>query len=176
MHRAVILDRDGVINKSIVVNGKPFPPNSVTEVEIFDDVSFCVSELRNEGFEIVVVTNQPDIARGKTNSSEVEKIHNLIRDKTGIKDFFVCPHDDSDNCNCRKPRIGLLVQAANALDLDLQRSFMVGDRWRDMEAGQKAGCSCFFINNKYSEQLPKPPYIEVESLSEATKIIIEANK
>jgi D-glycero-D-manno-heptose 1,7-bisphosphate phosphatase len=173
LNRAVFLDRDGVINKPIVVDGKPHSPSSVAEVKIYEDVDVCVSKLKNTGFEIVVVTNQPDISRGITNFEAVEEMHNLIRKKTKIMNFYICPHDEVDNCPCRKPRIGLLVQAAVALNIDLQSSYIVGDRWRDIQAGQDAGCKCFFINFNYFERLPTPPYIQVESLSEATKFIIE---
>ena len=169
MNRAVFLDRDGVINKSTVVDGKPHPPKSVNELIIFEDVETCITELKEIGFEIVVVTNQPDISRGKTSFETVNKINNRIRKKTKIINFYICPHDELDNCPCRKPRIGLLLQAASELNIDLQSSYMVGDRWRDIEAGQEAGCN-------YLEKLPSPPYIEVGSLTEATRIIIEDYK
>jgi D-glycero-D-manno-heptose 1,7-bisphosphate phosphatase len=176
LNRAIFLDRDGVINKSIVVDGKPHPPSSVNELIIFEEVEICVSELKKIGFEIVVVTNQPDISRGKTSFETVNEINNLIRKKTKINNFYICPHDELDNCPCRKPRIGLIRQAASELNIDLQGSYMVGDRWRDIEAGQDAGCKCFFINFKYLEKLPSPPFIEVGSLTEATRIIIEDYK
>jgi D-glycero-D-manno-heptose 1,7-bisphosphate phosphatase len=172
----VFLDRDGVINKSLVLNGKPFPPRSVAELQIFEEVESCVAKLERKGFEIVVVTNQPEIARGETSIKTVEEIHQTIREKTGIKNFYVCPHDDDDRCYCRKPKIGMLVEASIALNIDLQRSFLVGDRWRDIQAGQTAGCNCLFINYNYSEILPKPPYIEVRSIMQATNIITEDNK
>jgi D-glycero-D-manno-heptose 1,7-bisphosphate phosphatase len=176
LNRAVFLDRDGVINKTVVVDGKPYPPSSVKELEIFEGVDQSIDRLIKKGFEIVVVTNQPDLARGKTDLKAVEDIHNQIRQKTKIKNFFICPHDELDQCICRKPKTGLLIQAKIALDLDLQNSFMIGDRWKDIQAGQRAGCKCFFINFSYSEKLPNPPYIEVKSLTEATKFIIEDNK
>lgn len=175
MKRAVFLDRDGVINKPVVLDGHPFPPSSANEVEIFQGVEQSISKLKNDGFEIVVVTNQPDIARGKTDLKRVEEIHNLIQEKTNITNFYICAHDDIDNCDCRKPKIGLFLQAAFELDIDLKRSFMVGDRWKDIQAGQKAGCKCFFINYDYRELLPKPPYIDVKSIADVAKLIIGEN-
>lgn len=174
MRKAVFLDRDGVVNKAIVRNGAPFSPKSMQEVEIIEDVRECIIRLEKLEFQIVVVTNQPDIAREKTSLSQVNEIHDLIKKFTGIRNFFICPHDDIDNCECRKPKSGLLVQAAKLLKIDLARSYMIGDRWKDIEAGQNAGCKCIFINRNYSEKSPKFPYTEVKSLSEATVIIAGA--
>jgi D-glycero-D-manno-heptose 1,7-bisphosphate phosphatase len=171
LYRAVFLDRDGVLNKAIVRNGMPFSPKSTQEVEIIEDVKECIIGLEKLGFQIVVVTNQPDIAREEISINQVNDIHDFIKKFTGINNFFICPHDDSDNCECRKPKSGLLLQAAKLLKIDLGRSYMIGDRWKDIEAGQNAGCTCFFINRNYSETPPKHPFIEVKSLSEATSII-----
>ena len=171
MNKAVFLDRDGVVNKALVINGTPFSPRSVQEVEITQEASKCVNRLEKLGFEIAIITNQPDIARAKTTISKVNEIHDFIKEATGIKNFFICPHDDSDNRECRKPKIGLLLQAAKLLNIDLKRSYLIGDRWKDIEAGQSAGCRSIFINNNYVEKAPNFPYIEVQSLSEATQLI-----
>ena len=172
LKKAVFLDRDGVVNKAKIINGKPYPPKSKSEVEIFDDVISSVNRLKSKGFEIVVITNQPDIARKKTKLTTVLEIHEYIREKSTISNFFICPHDDVDECECRKPKIGLLVQAAQEFNIDLNGSHLVGDRWKDIKAGQDAGCTCYFINNQYSEKYPHLPYFEVKSLSDATNIII----
>lgn len=174
MNKAVFLDRDGVVNEAIVRNGVPFSPKSMREVEIIEDVKECIIRLEKLEFQIVVVTNQPDIARKKTSLSRVNEIHDLIKKATGIKNFFICPHDDRDSCQCRKPKSGLLVQAAKLLKIDLERSYIIGDRWKDIEAGQNVGCKGIFINRNYSEKPPKLPYTEVKSLSEATNIIVGA--
>ena len=174
MNKAVFLDRDGVVNEAIVRNGVPFSPKSMREVEIIEDVKECIIRLEKLEFQIVVVTNQPDIAREKTSLSQVNEIHDLIKKVTGIKNFFICPHDDVHSCECRKPKSGLLVQAAKLLKIDLERSYIIGDRWKDIEAGQNVGCKGIFINRNYSEKLPKLPYTEVKSLSEATSIIVGA--
>lgn len=171
MNKAVFLDRDGVVNEAIIRNGAPFSPKSMNEVEIIEDVRECVIRLEKLEFQIVVVTNQPDIAREKTSLSQVNEIHDLIKKVTGIKNFFICPHDDKDSCECRKPKSGLLVQAAKLLKIDLESSYIIGDRWKDIVAGQNVGCKGIFINRNYSEKSPKLPYTEVKSLSEATKII-----
>ena len=127
--------------------------------------------LHEHGFITVVVTNQPDIARGYLTIEMVSLMHSEISRATGLQNFYSCFHDDKDNCECRKPNIGLMRKAARDLDLDISKSFMVGDRWKDIEAGQRAGCKCFFIDNNYSERRPTPPFHTVISLLEAAKII-----
>lgn len=129
--------------------------------------------LRSAGFELVVVTNQPDVARGGLSEEVVESIHQELKSQLNIEHFYTCFHDDADECLCRKPKPGLLTLAANELDLDLHASFMVGDRWKDIAAGQAAGCKCFFIDYSYAEPHPKMPYVKVSSLFEATQLIIK---
>jgi D-glycero-D-manno-heptose 1,7-bisphosphate phosphatase len=170
---ALFLDRDGVIIKSYTINGKPFPPRSLDKVLLLDDVVQSVNMVKNFGFEIVVITNQPDIATGKTTIEFLNQVHEIIKDDTGINKFYICPHTDKDYCNCRKPKPGLFIQAAKELDLDLSKSFMVGDRWSDITAGQQAGCKNFFIDRGYAEKKPESPYIRVFSLLQAINFILE---
>lgn len=171
--RAVFLDRDGVINSTFVADGIPRPPQDVSEVSILPMVKEAVALLANSGFLIVVVTNQPDISRKLLSEDQVININSYIGNILGIHEFRVCPHDDSDECTCRKPKPGLLIQAANDLDIDLKSSFMVGDRWRDVSAGQAAGCEVFFIDYGYGEEKPVLPYTQVSSLFVAARIILE---
>jgi len=171
---AVFLDRDGVINAPIVIEGKPYSPRNMKEVRVLEGVRDAIPKLHNEGFELIVVTNQPDIANGFVTREFVDEIHSFLRSETGIKHFYVCVHNAEDECVCRKPKSGLLRKAALDLKLDLSSSFLVGDRWKDVEAGQDAGCKCFFIDNKYEEKRPKLPFLGVNSLLEATSLILEA--
>jgi D-glycero-D-manno-heptose 1,7-bisphosphate phosphatase len=174
MKRAVFLDRDGVLNRSNLVNGIPTPPRCVEEVEILDGVLEALQIIKYCNFFPVVVTNQPDVARRIVTKDSVEEINRYLGSKLGIEHFFTCFHNDLDECNCRKPKPGLLKTAANCLDIDLGKSFMVGDRWRDIEAGQAAGCECFFIDYKYDEKSPSLPFVRVPSLLEATRLILES--
>jgi D-glycero-D-manno-heptose 1,7-bisphosphate phosphatase len=174
--KAVFLDRDGVINRALVVEGVPHPPNSLDEVEILPGVIQAVKVLKKYQYTIVVVTNQPDIANGKSTVESVNRINEYLKKKTGIQDFYVCPHNDLSKCNCRKPKPGMLLAAANRLGIDLKKSFLVGDRWRDIEAGQNAGCRNFYINYKYNEKSPNPPFIEVSSVLEATRLIVKGGE
>jgi D-glycero-D-manno-heptose 1,7-bisphosphate phosphatase len=168
LKKAIFLDRDGVINKAIVVNGKPYSPRSVEEVEIIAGVAQSILELKNAGFEIIVVTNQPDIARKKTTTEKIQEIHDFIKKETGVNNFYLCPHDNSDTCLCRKPKAGLITRAADDLEVDLSQSYLIGDRWKDITAGQLAGCECFFIEENYLEKKPNMPYTRVKSLREAS--------
>jgi D-glycero-D-manno-heptose 1,7-bisphosphate phosphatase len=173
MKRAVFLDRDGVINKAFIVNGVPTPARSLDQLQILPKVDEALNMLRKKGFEIVVVTNQPDVSRGALSKEMVESLHQRLELQLGIQHFYTCFHGDFDNCLCRKPRPGLLNLAAADLDIDLKKSFMIGDRWRDVSAGQLAGCRCFFLNYNYTEKHPKMPYLEVSSLFDAVQIILE---
>jgi D-glycero-D-manno-heptose 1,7-bisphosphate phosphatase len=154
--------------------GKPFSPHSIDQVKIYKEVQESVVKLKQSNFEIVVVTNQPEISRGNLTLIKVNDIHNHITKKTGITNFYICPHDDNQNCYCRKPKPGLLYDAVVDLNIDLKGSYMIGDRWRDVDAGNNAGCEqTYFINRHYDEPLPSKPYSEVKSLSEAVEQILE---
>jgi len=172
MRRAVFLDRDGVINRSIVRNGKAFPPDSLAEFEILPGVPEAIAALKAQGFLIVVVTNQPDVATGKQDQRVVEEMHAQLRRLLPIDDLRVCYHVDADACGCRKPEPGMLLAAAESLGIDLAASYMVGDRWRDIEAGQRAGCRTFFIDYGYDERAPSPPFVAVNTLAEAAARIL----
>ena len=171
--KAVFLDRDGVIIRSTITNGLPRPPSTTKDVQVLDGVLEAVNLLRANGFEIVVVTNQPDVARGATLRNFVEEVNSLIGEILNIRHFYTCFHDDSDFCDCRKPLPGLLSRAAKDLDIDLEGSYLVGDRWRDIEAGQSAGCRNYFIDYNYQEKRPENSFTRVSSLLEAAEKILE---
>ena len=172
MRRAVFLDRDGVINRAIVRDGKPYPPASLAELEILPGVREALQKLHYANYLLVVVTNQPDVARGISKREDVELINAFLSAQLPIDDFKTCYHDSGDGCNCRKPLPGALIEAAQEHNIDLSKSFMVGDRWRDVEAGSSAGCKTFFINYRYAEQKPDAPDFIVSSLLEAKTIIL----
>lgn len=171
MNSGVFLDRDGVINKIILREGRPHSPRNINQLKILDGVFEAVKLLQNLGHRIVVITNQPEISRGLITEDLIIKMHNKIREETGIKNFYFCPHDDFHSCECRKPKTGMLLRAATELDLDLNQSYLVGDRWKDIQAGQKVGCKCFFIDNNYDEPRPISPFYPVESLYQAAILI-----
>jgi len=172
MKRAVFLDRDGVINRAVVRDGKPYPPADLPAVEILPGVSGAMHLLHEAGWLLIVVTNQPDVARGTTPRAVVEAINAYLQDCLPIDEFRTCYHDSSDGCNCRKPLPGALLSAADAHGIDLASSYMVGDRWRDIEAGERAGCKTIFLDYGYDEKQPKKFNHRVRSLAEAANIIL----
>ena len=172
MRRAVFLDRDGVLNRAIVRQGKPYPPTSLAEFELLPGVVEACKALRAADFLLVVVTNQPDVARGTLHRETVEAINRALRAQVPVDDIRVCYHDDQDKCLCRKPSPGLLLQAAEDWQIDLSASFTVGDRWKDIEAGRRAGCKTVLIDYAYAEAVLSVPDRSVHSLAEATDWIL----
>jgi D-glycero-D-manno-heptose 1,7-bisphosphate phosphatase len=148
----VFLDRDGVLNEVFIRDGVPTPPRSIGQFRLLPGVAEACAALRASGLVLVVVTNQPDIARGTQTRAEVDRIHEHLRTLISPDDICVCPHDDADCCACRKPRPGMLLEAAERLNLDLSRSVCVGDRWRDIEAAQRAGVRSVHIECNYGEK------------------------
>jgi D-glycero-D-manno-heptose 1,7-bisphosphate phosphatase len=171
--RAVFLDRDGVINRAVVRDGKPYPPDSIAELEILPGVPQALAALREAGFLNVVVTNQPDVATGKQRREVVEAMHALLARELALDEIKVCYHSSADGCACRKPKPGMLLTAAEDHGIDLGSSYVVGDRWRDIAAGQAAGCrAAYFIDYGYSEQQPAQPFFPAESLAAAARRIL----
>jgi D-glycero-D-manno-heptose 1,7-bisphosphate phosphatase len=172
--RAVFLDRDGVLNRSIVRGGKPYAPQSVEAIEVLPGVEQALQQLRQAGFLNVVVTNQPDVGTGKLARAVADAMNARLAAMLPIDAVKVCYHRDEENCRCRKPKPGLIVDAAQDLGIDVSKSFMVGDRWRDVGAAQAAGCPALFIDYGYSETRPEQPYVPVKSLADAAGFILKS--
>jgi len=172
-NKAVFLDRDGVLNQAVVRNGKPYPPANEAELVLAPDAKAALRELKAQGFLLLVVTNQPDVAKGITTRAVVDEINRKLAAELPLDDVFVCYHQDKDHCDCRKPKPGAILDAARRHAIDLTQSYMVGDRWRDIEAGQRAGCRCLFVDNGYREQQPVGPFVPVSSLAAAADWILE---
>lgn len=172
IQKAVFLDRDGVLNRPILRGGKSYPPGDLSQLEILPGVAEALDELRSAGFLLVVVTNQPDVARGAAQRQDVELINAELCERLPLDDVRVCYHDDRDSCHCRKPLPGMILEAARDLRIDLQKSYIVGDRWRDIEAGRRAGCRTVFIDSGYSENLKCTPDFTAGSMAEAAMQIL----
>jgi len=172
MERAVFLDRDGVINRVLIRESRPYPPASLDEFEILPGVADALRDLKKAGFRLIVATNQPDVAKSVLPREMVENFHDRIRQTLPIDAIHVCYHVDADDCACRKPRPGMLLEAARAWYIDLTRSFMVGDRWRDIDAGRAARCKTIWVRCDYDERLPEQPDAVVASLWEASRLIL----
>jgi D-glycero-D-manno-heptose 1,7-bisphosphate phosphatase len=155
-----------------VRDGVPRPPGDLNELEVLPGVEEACDRLRTAGFELVVVTNQPDIARGTQTTAAVGRINDALLMTLPLDEVVVCPHDDADGCACRKPKPGMLVDAAQRRGIDLAGSFMVGDRWRDVEAGRRAGCRVVFVDHGYGEELAQAPDVVVRGLGAAADWIL----
>jgi D-glycero-D-manno-heptose 1,7-bisphosphate phosphatase len=173
MRRAVFLDRDGVLNRAVLREGKPYPPATLGELRVLSGVRDACRKLREAGFALILITNQPDIARGATTAGHVAEINARLQRYLELDDVRVCPHDDDARCACRKPQPGLLLDAARKWNIDMAASFVVGDRWRDVEAGHRAGCQAVFVDHGYRERRPDGPYLKVRSLREAAHWIMQ---
>ena len=136
---------------------KPYSPLSADEVVVVPGIAEACTRLRAAGFVLVVVTNQPDVARGRQTREGVEAVNAVVEAAVPVDAVYVCLHDNPDRCRCRKPEPGMLLDAARDLDLDLRASFMVGDRWTDVEAGRRAGCRTVYIDLGYQEQRAAAP-------------------
>lgn len=175
LRRAVFLDRDGVINRSLVRGGKPYPPAKLEEFEILPDVAEACAKLKAAGFLLVVATNQPDVGRGTLAREAVETIHGFMRRQLPLDAVEVCYHpgNGKSECDCRKPRPGMLLRAALDLGIDLSKSWMVGDRWRDVDCGYAAGCRTILVARGYAEELRQRPDYQAGSLLQAAEIILK---
>lgn len=168
--KAVFLDSDGVLNTAILKDGKPVAPTTLAELEIPTEVKPALDRLKSAGYLLICVTNKPDIERGLMTQAAVDAIYNKIRQDLPLDDVFICYSENSD---CYKPKPGLLLEATKKYDIDLTQSFMIGDRWRDVEAGQNAHCKTIWIDRAYAEKKPNPPAdYTAYSLAEAAEWIL----
>jgi len=174
-NRAVFLDRDGVINQPKVIAGKPYPPLSIDEFVIIKGVEEACHKLKAAGFTLVVATNQPDVGRGTLKHDVVDAIHEHMIRMLPIDHVEVCfhPGKGASDCECRKPKPGMLLHAARELNISLTQSWMVGDRWRDIDCGHTAGVRTVFIDYGYDEPLKQQPHFRARSLREAAEVILK---
>ncbi len=156
MNKAIFFDRDGVLNELIQRDGGFYSPQSFDQFKIYDNAKNIINELKQRGFLSIIVSNQPDIARGCLNKIELDKMTKVLFNELMIDDIFYCTHDDSDLCDCRKPAPGLLIQAAEKWKIDLQKSFMVGDTWKDAEAAKNANVNFLLLNRDYNLDCDSP--------------------
>ena len=171
MRKAIFLDRDGTLNKAFIKNGLPFSPESFNKFEILPGVKESLLKLKKLNFVCLLITNQPDVSRGKINKNVVIQMNNFLKSEIKLDDIFVCYHDDHDNCECRKPKPGLLLNAKKKWNINLNKSYMIGDRWKDIQAGINAGCKTVFINNNYKESKKIKANFIADSLLNAVYIL-----
>ena len=169
---AVFLDRDGVLNEAVLREGKPHPPDDVTSMTIVAGAREALERLAAAGFVRIVVTNQPDVGRGTQSRETVEAIHAELQRRLPLDAVYVCYHAGHEACACRKPQPGLLFQAARDHGIDLARSFLIGDRWKDVAAAAAAGVRPIFIDYGYAEPKPAEPHDAARSVEEAAELIL----
>jgi D-glycero-D-manno-heptose 1,7-bisphosphate phosphatase len=174
MSRAIFLDRDGVLNAPLVRDGLPHPPQTLEEFKLYPEAAEACDLLRKAGFLLVVVTNQPDVGRGTQSLEVVEQMHALLAERIPIDHIEMCtaPDDQAPGAERRKPAPGMLLEAARAFGLELARSYMIGDRWRDIDCGHAAGCITIFIERNYSEKLSRRPHHYAADLLDAARLIL----
>lgn len=174
--RAVFLDRDGVLNRAMVRNGRPYSPTRADVFELHDDAAVGCSKLKAANFLLIVITNQPDVGRGTQTREAVEAMHSKLRAAIpSIDRIESCYHAGQaygDPCDCRKPRPGMILRAAAELNIDLMQSYVIGDRWRDIDCARAAGCRAIFIDRGYQEKLRTTPDFIVASFGDAVDAVL----
>lgn len=161
-----------MLNRALVRDGKPYPPRRLEDLQVLPGVAEACRSLKASGFLLIVVTNQPDVARGDLTVEALSAVHRALASRIAVDAILFCPHDDPDGCGCRKPAPGLLLEAAERFGIVLDKSVMVGDRWRDVEAGRRAGCRTVFVDHGYAEHRPEGADLTVASLPDALDWIV----
>lgn len=174
MRPAVFLDRDGVLNEVLLEDGQAIGPRSFADFRLANGAADAVARLTAAGKPVFVVTNQPDVARGLLDPFELERMLVMLREAMPVDDVAVCPHDDGDGCDCRKPKPGMLTALARRHGIDLLQSVMVGDTWKDMEAGRRAGCRTILLRRPYNQAASGD--LSVDTLGDAVSRILEPVK
>ena len=170
--KAIFLDRDGVLNIPTIINGKSFAPKNLLSFKLYPYTKVSIELLKNAGYKIIVVTNQPDVGNKITKSSELKKMHDKIFKECKVDDIFTCTHRQEDDCYCRKPKTGMLESAICKYNIDISKSFLIGDRYSDIMAAKNINCNSIFIDRKYLEIYPKTQIMTVTSLKKAVDFIL----
>jgi D-glycero-D-manno-heptose 1,7-bisphosphate phosphatase len=171
-NKAVFLDRDGVLNRAKIILNKPYPPSTMEEMEILSGVHESIQLLKHAGFKLIVITNQPDVARGTADIELVNTMNNYILNELGIDEIKCCFHDDSENCLCRKPKPGMVYEAEKRWNIDLSISYLIGDRWRDIETAKNCNLTSILIDYQYDEKKVNADF-ECTNFEEAVNFILK---
>ncbi len=172
MKKAIFLDRDGVINNTLLKMGKMRAPYTLEEFSFINGVREAVTKLKEKGFVLIVVTNQPDVARGWVSREGVDVVNQYVMSELEVDDLISCFHTEKDGCECRKPKPGMLTNSAKKWDVDLSRSFMVGDRMSDVEAGLAAGCTTILVGDGEEDVGLKSPHFRAKDLNSSVQWIL----
>ena len=175
LSKAIFLDRDGVINRPLIKNGKGYAPRLLKDFKIYSSVKKDIKKLKKNGYKIFVITNQPDVNNKLIKKKTLKAMHKILKKKLCVDKILYCPHDKKENCKCRKPKTELIKNAIKGKKIYLKKSYMIGDRASDIEAGYRAGCKTIFINKNYLELKPKKQDKTVKTLNAAVNYILKVN-
>jgi D-glycero-D-manno-heptose 1,7-bisphosphate phosphatase len=178
-NKAVFFDRDGVLNFSEIKNRKPYPPKNADNLIIVENAKELLNELKNQKFLLICITNQPDFSRGTRTLQNIQQSNDKVSKTLNLDDLFCCLHDNKDNCSCRKPKPGMIFEAEKKWNIDLTKSFLIGDRKSDIEAGISANLKTIFIDYDYDEEKPNKYDFKCSNLQQAVSFILnekEKNK
>jgi len=170
--KAVFFDRDGVLNQTFIKNGKPYAPRNIKDFKIFFNAETVLKYLVSLNYLIIVVTNQPDVGNGDIKKDIVIEMHDIIFNSLPVKEVFVCYHSQDQNCLCRKPKTGMLEEAKKKFNLDIKNSFLVGDRFSDIEAGKKFKLKTIMLGHGYGENSDVNPDFKIKKLEDLKRIIL----
>jgi D-glycero-D-manno-heptose 1,7-bisphosphate phosphatase len=171
MKSGVFFERDGILNRTHFHRTQPFSPLALDDFEVIDQAIEPLERLKASGFVLLTTTNQPGLSRGSLSRRELEQMHALLKERFPLDDILVCPHDEADRCPCRKPKAGLLTEAAFKWRLDLDHSFVVSERWQDAEAARLVGCTSLLVRSSWNGS-GHHDFI-LDSLSEAAQKILQ---
>ena len=175
LNKAIFLDRDGVVNRTLIINKKPYAPRKIEDFKLMPNLLENISLLKKKKFLLIIITNQPDIGNGLMKRKTLNLMHKKLLNNAPIDDIFVCSHSQNQNCRCRKPKNGLIIKAKKKYNINLAESYLIGDRSIDIQAGKISNCKTIFIDRKYNESSPTSQIITVTSLKSAVKYLIKNN-
>lgn len=168
--KAIFLDRDGVLNKPLIKNRKSFAPRLFSEFKLYPNIAKDCSELKKKGYLLIVVTNQPDVDKGLLKISELKKMNSFLKKKIDYDKMYIS-YSSSNKSFYKKPNPGMLKKAQKKFNLNISNCYLIGDRWRDIEAAENINCKAVFIDRNYKEKKPTYQIISVKSFSSAVKYI-----
>tara|TARA_Y100000992_G_C21250633_1_gene485670 strand:- start:28 stop:564 length:537 start_codon:yes stop_codon:yes gene_type:complete len=171
LHRSIFLDRDGVIVKSKKIWGKPFAVNLYKEFKFDNYAKKGIVSFKKIGFKIIIVTNQPDYSSKKLALSELNKMHHRIFNELKVDDIYTCLHARKMQCKCRKPNTKMILKSVIKYNIDLSKSYLIGDRKSDIDLANKLNLRSVFIDHNYIERKPSGQIKTTNNFENAVKYI-----
>tara|TARA_B100000989_G_C19364796_1_gene394830 strand:+ start:237 stop:752 length:516 start_codon:yes stop_codon:yes gene_type:complete len=166
---AIFFDRDGILIKTKIINQNPVAIKSINEIVINRGIINICKKL-NKNFYLFMITNQPDVSRGNNTKKNVNEINSFLKKKLKLKKTYVC-FSSNNTCKDRKPNPGMIKKAIKTYSIDAKKSYMIGDRWKDIVAGQRSKCKTILLNKKYSEKNKCKPDYTIKNLKDILKIV-----